>query len=244
RSSGLVANNQPRSVDQRAGDRDALLLTTGELVRQFAEMRAHADALEERSSCCRRSRYWHPCRNHRNRRVLGGSKRWQKVVLLEDETDVAAAERDLLGVRHQRERLAARLNLAARRAQDPGNDRDQGRLAAAGRPNQHRQLAGGNLEVNPVQDLDRPVAHGKGFDDAAATDGDEWITHCIQPRKTIAGSTTMTLRMLAKLAITMITRMAHAVPAATCHGSSKPRRLIEMREVISKKPAQSPMPIA
>ena len=54
----------------------------------------------------------------------------------------------------------------------------------------------------------------------------------------------MTLRMLAKLAITMITRMAQAVPAATCHGSSKPRSLIEMREVISKKPAQRPIPIA
>src|SRR6516165_4624582 len=244
RSSGLVAHDEPGSVDQRAGDGDALLLTAGELVRQFAEMRAHPDTIEDRGSWRCRPRRRHPGRDQRNGRVLGGGQRRQKIVLLEDETDVAAAERDFLGVRHQRERLAARLNLAARRAQDRGDDRDQGRLAAAGRPNQHRQLSGGNLEVDAVQDLDRPVAHREGLRHAAATDGGYWITHCVQPRKTIAGSTTMTLRMLAKLAITMITRMAQAVPAATCHGSSKPRRLIEMREVISKKPAQRPMPIA
>ena len=40
------------------------------------------------------------------------------------------------------------------------------------------QLSGGNLEVDAVQDLDRPVAHGERLRDAAA-DGDEWITHCV-----------------------------------------------------------------
>src|SRR6516164_400397 len=241
----LVAYDEPGSMDQRAGDGDALLLTAGELARQFAEMRVHPDTIEDRGSWRCRPRYRHPSCDQGNGCVLGGGQRRQKIVLLEDEADVAAAERDLLGVRHSCEWIDARLNFARCGTKDPGDDRDQGRLAAAGRPNQHRQLSGGNLEVDAVQDLDRPVvAHGEGLRDAAATDGDEWITHCVQPRKTIAGSTTMTLRMLAKLAITMITRMAQAVPAATCHGSSKPRRLIEMREVISKKPAQRPIPIA
>jgi len=88
------------------------------------------------------------------------------------------------------------------------------------------------------------MTNSEYFGDAAAADGGGWIGHCDQPLKTIAGSTTMTLRRLAKLAITMITKTVQAVPAATSHGSSKPRRLIETREVISKKPAQSPMPIA
>src|SRR5262249_7940333 len=177
-------------------------------------MRAHPDTIEDRGSRRCRPRNRQPGCDQWNGCVLGGGQRRQKIVLLEDEADVATAERDLLGVRHSREWLAARLNFARCRAQDPGDDRDQGRLAAAGRPNQHRQLSGGNLEVDAVQDLNRPVAHAEGLRDAAATDGDEWITHCVQPRKTIAGATTMTLRMLAKLPITMITTTLQAVPAA------------------------------
>src|SRR6516225_5383291 len=82
RSSGLVAHDEPGSVDQRAGDGDALLLTTGELVRQFAEMRAHPDTIEDRGSwrCC--PRYRHPGCDQRNGCVLGGGQRRQKIVLL------------------------------------------------------------------------------------------------------------------------------------------------------------------
>jgi hypothetical protein len=50
----LVAHNEPGNVDQRAGDGDALLLTTGELVRQFAEMRAHPDTIEDRGASIRK----------------------------------------------------------------------------------------------------------------------------------------------------------------------------------------------
>src|SRR5215472_4232783 len=68
----VVAHDEPRSVDQRAGDGDALFLTTGELVRQFAEMRAHADALKDRGSWRCRPCYWHPGCGQRNGCVLGG----------------------------------------------------------------------------------------------------------------------------------------------------------------------------
>src|SRR6516164_290851 len=207
-------------------------------------MRAHPDALKDCRCRARRARHRHSRGDQRDRGVLGCGQRRQQVVLLKDEADVAAAKGNLRGVRHLRDRAAANLDLATRRGQDPGDDRDQGSLAAARWPDEHGQLCGAHIEIDPVQYLDHAVTGGKGFGDASAANGDGWIGHGYQPLKTIAGSTTMTLRRLAKLATTIITKTVQAVPIATSNGSSKPRKLIETREVISKKPAHSPMPIA
>src|SRR5262249_56698390 len=114
------------------------------------------------------------------------------------------AKADFRGIRHSRNRAAAYLNLAARGGQDPGDDRNQGSLAATRWPDEHRQLAGGHVEIYPVQDLDYAVAGGEGFCDAAAVNGDGRICHCGQPLKTIAGATNINLRRPAEAARTMI----------------------------------------
>src|SRR5205814_4489806 len=139
-----------------------------------------------------------------HRDVLGRRERRQQVVLLEDEVEIAAAELDALLLAHPGKSPAQDLELAGAAVEQPGDDREQRRLAAAARPDQHRQLPHADLEIHAAQGVDSRFARAEPLLDPAADNG---IFVCVghgQPRKTTAGSSTSTLRMLIRLAtITM-----------------------------------------
>src|SRR5262249_21621022 len=63
------------------------------------------------------------------------------------------------------------------------------------------------------------------------------------PRKTIAGSSTTTRRILRRLATITISRMSAPVPAALCHSRMKPLVWSSILPVTRKNAAQRPVPI-
>src|SRR5262249_47752548 len=136
--------------------------------------------------------------------------------------------------------LAQHRHLAGGRVEQAGDDRDERRLAAAGRPDQQRDAPGHRLQVDAAQRLRARFALAKLLGDAPAADrrppcgrgarpgrepGEgnrsgrgrrQQSRHESHPRKTMAGSRTRTLRMLTRLASTMINATAAPVPAMTC----------------------------
>ena len=71
-------------------------------------------------------------------------------VVLEDHRDVALARVKVV------DDAAADLDPTVRHVLEPGDHPQHGRLAAAGRTDEHDELAVGDLEVEPVNSL-RPV---------------------------------------------------------------------------------------
>ena len=89
----LVADQQPRLVDQGAGDGDALLLAAGELARAGSRPARPCRASSSTRPACADGLARGPAGDEqRHGGVLGGGQGRQQVVLLEDEADVLAAE--------------------------------------------------------------------------------------------------------------------------------------------------------
>ena len=86
----LVGEQHGRLGDERAGDRDALLLAAGELRRLVVAALGEADALDQRVD--RRASGLRPAIASGSEDVLLRGQRRQQVEGLEDEADVAAAQ--------------------------------------------------------------------------------------------------------------------------------------------------------
>ena len=99
RAGGLVGEDQPARADQRAGDRDALLLAAGELVREAVGELVQADLLERGERLAARLAQPDAVELARQRDVLGGGQRRDQVEVLEDVADAAAPDRGELGAR-------------------------------------------------------------------------------------------------------------------------------------------------
>ena len=91
--------------------------------------------------------------------------------MLEDEAEVPPAEEDLLARREGREVFAEERDAALVRGQQPGDDGDEGGLAAAGRSDEEGHLAAGGLEIDAAQHLDAGFAIAEGLADPAAAYG-------------------------------------------------------------------------
>src|SRR6185503_10058123 len=87
---------------------------------------------------------------------------------LEDEAEVAAAEARQLVLAHGGEVLAVDHHRAAGRPVEAGDQRQQGRLAAARRTGHSEQLAVGDREVDPVEHREA----ARAVDEIAAQPGD------------------------------------------------------------------------
>src|SRR5262249_54074338 len=150
-------------------------------------------------------------------------------------------------------------DLARAGIEQAGDDRNQGRLAATRRADQQRHLPGVHLHVDPPQGPghriagaeapgDTPTAHRpgprpgwrRGVGGQHQFDG--WHEHVPSflgvkyPRKTSAGSSTSTRRMLIKLASSTIRTTAAPEPTITCQDRCRPARWV-MWLVDAKKPA-------
>ena len=144
-SGRLVGEQERRVVDERAGDRDALLLTAGELVGVVVDLRLQADEAQDLRHLAADLRA--RLADHLERVcdvVVDGAVR-QQLEVLEDGADPAPQVRRPI-VRHLVDVLAG----------DPDDSRggldvadqqlDQGRLAASRRTDDERELAAADLE--------------------------------------------------------------------------------------------------
>ena len=167
----LVANDQPRPVDQGAGERDALLLAAGQHARQGLRAMAESEAAEHFGGAGDRGLVFHAGGEQGHGGILRGGERGQQVVLLEDEAEIPPAEEDLFARREGGEVLAEERDAALVRGQQPGDDGDEGGLPAAGRADEEGHLAARGLEVDAAQHLDAGFAVAEGLADPAATYG-------------------------------------------------------------------------
>ena len=146
----LVGDDQPRVVDERAGDRRPLLLAAGQLRRGLLGLRGQPDqgqhAIDRRPDLAPR-RAGHL---EREGDVLVDRLGRQELEVLEDDPDLAAhlghlpaAEPgDVLAVEHDR---AAGRDLVA------DEQLDERRLAGAGRPDEEDEVAFGDDQVDVAQ---------------------------------------------------------------------------------------------
>jgi len=226
---GLVADQEPWTVDERAGDRDTLLLAAGEL--GGMSVRLAAEPHGGKHFACLANGVAPPPALHQEREagVLGSRQRRKQVVLLKDEADHPRSKGD--------ERIPAKIaewsvedaDVAGRGLEQACDDRDQRRLAAPGRPDQQRDLSRGDLDVDSVEHLHTRVTRTEDLRDAragngGAAGGSGYQGNTRDYLKTIAGSSVQTRRMLTTLARHMITTTEPAVPTATCQGRKNPRR--------------------
>src|SRR5690606_35943155 len=128
RAGRLVAEQDRRTLRDRARDRDALLLAARELRREMIEAVLEPD---ERERLLWRNRIVRDLGDERD--VLPRGEARHEVVELENEADVPAPIERELPLRRVREVLAAEQEPARRRAVEPAEDIEERRFAAARR---------------------------------------------------------------------------------------------------------------
>src|SRR2546426_1162464 len=124
--------------------------------------------------------------------------------------------------------------IPVRPIQESSDDRDERRLAAPARTDQEAQLAEARVELDAAERLDARVALAEMLPHRAAGNRQ---AH----RKTSAGSSTSTRRMLRMLAIATTNRMHVPVRPAHCHKRTIPR-VASLCRKISKNVAAIPVP--
>ena len=221
----LVADDEARLVDQRPGERDALLLAARELRGERASVRSPrprraSSSLARGTACFLASPAASSGTATFSAAVSAGSRLycWNRKPTFLRRNSTRSASVQLV------HRPAEDPELAARALEQAGDDRDQRRLAAAARSDQEAQLPEARLEVDAAQRLDAGLALAEVLRHAAALDGQIGFSIAdAHPRKTAAGSSTSTRRMLSTLATIATNRMQAPVRATFCHISTMPR---------------------
>ena len=164
----FVREQQRGIVGERAGDGHALLLAARQLRRIVMAAVAEADLGEQRVRA--RPRLRRAGNLHRDEHVLERGQRGQQMKKLEDEPDALAAQPRQGILVERRDVDAVEHDTAVRRRIETGQQPEQGRLAAAGRPGDGHDAAGRNRQVERVQDGERAAAARHMFADAAQLD--------------------------------------------------------------------------
>ena len=144
----FVGQEDGRFAGERARDRDALLLTAGELARQMFGAMPHADALErfvDESFAFARA---HAAIGQRQLDVFVNGQVADEIEALENEADFAIANAGTFRKGEVRDLAALQRVAPVRRRVEQTEDREQGRFSAAGRAGDGDVFAGANVEVN------------------------------------------------------------------------------------------------
>src|SRR5262249_47134209 len=166
----LVGEDEARPIDQGAGDRDPLPLSSGELGGQVPGATAEPDALESGERTVAALAPADAAVAERQADVLGRGEARQQVEALEDEADLLAAEpREPVG-RDRVDRSAAEAVLARRRLQQAAEDLHESRLPRARRAHDREQLACSDAEVDAAERLDVHAAARVGLADTRELD--------------------------------------------------------------------------
>src|SRR4051812_6487779 len=158
RAGRLVGEHEAPRPDERAGDRHALLLTTGELVGEAVGDLLQADLGERRERLPAGGARLDAVELTRQRGVLGRGQRGDQVEVLEDVAGAAPAHGGELMAREPGEVSALDEHRAARRRVEPAGEVEQRRLARARRPHHGHELALVDLQADPAQGVDGGLA--------------------------------------------------------------------------------------
>ena len=157
---GFVREEEGGAVDEGAGDGDPLLLAARKLARIVPEAMVEphrgelfAGPIESVGRACELAR-----RSH----VLDGGHGGDEVECLEHDADVPPPEPRERVLVEGREIFPRYLDLPGCRPLEPADDHEQGGLAGPRGPDDAQRFAGGEVEVDPAQDPDRPGRSGQG----------------------------------------------------------------------------------
>jgi hypothetical protein len=147
---GLVQKEELWIDSECSGNGDPLALTTAKLGRFLACVRPEAQALENSSrSLMRIGESMNFFQREQN--ILQGRKMWKEIVRLEDDADLTpmCPQSPLL----KDKRIAIETDRAGVGIFKPGYYTQQGRLSAAGRPNEGHRVLEVGMKANPLQNL-------------------------------------------------------------------------------------------
>jgi putative ABC transport system permease protein len=146
RAGRLVGKQQPRLVDKRARDRNALALPAGELLRAMLRPIAESDLLEQGQRASSALAAGNAGSDQRHFDVCASGEHRQEQVVLEDEAhELAAVLGDVALAPH---RAGVDQYLALIGGLKPADQVQQGALARARAPGYPDELARGNAQVN------------------------------------------------------------------------------------------------
>ena len=154
----LVEQQHVGPDDQRARQRDALLLAAGELARQALGEAAQAHQSQRFGDARRNVGFRHLAHLEPEGHVLGDGQMREQRVALEHHAGVA------LPRRQHRDVLAAEAHAAGGRRDEAGDHAQRRGLAAAARPEQHHELAVAHVERDVVHGDGRAEMLGQAFD--------------------------------------------------------------------------------
>ena len=143
---GLVEEQDLRIVRQRAPEPDALLHAAGELFGERLPPSAQADLLEDGLGGSRPLGLLLALDLQAERHVVDDPAVRQQAEMLEDHADLLPAELPQAIIARLQDVLAVDQDLAGGRLMDPVDHADEGRLAGAGEPHDHEDLAQGDVE--------------------------------------------------------------------------------------------------
>ncbi len=163
---GFVGQDQGGTVDDRAGDGDALLLTAGELVGFVVESVAEADAIEGSGGAIEAFARWDVAVDRRQHDVFEGAEGSEQMELLEDEAEFLVADFGEVGLRDLRYVDAVEGIVADRRAIEAADDVHGGGFSRAGGADDRAVFARLNRQGNVIEGANFGVAAAVDFGDA------------------------------------------------------------------------------
>ena len=152
---GLVGEEQARAGGKRPGQGDPLLLATRELARVVADPRGEAhpgEALERGGARVVPAREL-----ERQHHVLQGGEARNELEGLEHEAHQPAPQAGAPVLVQGGQVGAVEPDTPRGGEVQAGEEREQGRLAGAGFPDDRQGLAGGHRQPGPREDLERPL---------------------------------------------------------------------------------------
>ena len=160
----LVREQQRRLGRERAADRDALLLSAGQLLGVASQQITQAQPFDELGMpggivLAGDARL--------KREIVGDRKARDQVELLKHQSEPVAAQRRAAGIGKAGDVGVAKPDLAAIGGIEPRDQMQQRALAGAGFAGQRHALAGGNVEIDPAQHGDLLAGRAVGLGQVA-----------------------------------------------------------------------------
>jgi hypothetical protein len=153
----LVGQQHSGIVDEGTGDREALLLPTGELVRHRVGDVAQPEPVDQRAAAPERA--GRGAGNAAGEEHVGlAAQLGQQVEELEDEADVPAAQGGEAALADAGDALAGHVDRARVRPVEAAEDMQERRLARPRAAEHGDDLTPGDVEVGPVEDAPRSTA--------------------------------------------------------------------------------------
>src|SRR5271168_805706 len=167
---GLVTEKESGIGDDGAGDGDTLLLTAGQLAREMIHAVGKADDGERGFDVGAALCFGKLSEEERQFDILKCGKNRNEIVHLEDEADVAGAPFGELAGRHM-SNFVPRDGDAAARGNIQATEKIQQRgFAGAAGTHEGHELAGSNVEVQALEDVDNLATAAVGFVEIANLD--------------------------------------------------------------------------